>query len=58
VTDGFSLNDLLCDVCLYKVESAHGEFPVLEMCKRCRKKVLESLNEIARTDTDAFDEVD
>jgi len=52
-----NIRDMLCDACLYKME-ANGEFPVLDMCKRCRKKILEYLSEIARTDTDAFDEVD
>jgi len=53
---------MLCDACLYKVESNGGEFPVREMCDRCRKKILNELLDIAedfsRTDTDAFDEVD
>ena len=57
-----NLEDMLCDACLYKVESNGGEFPVREMCDRCRKKILNELLDIAedfsRTDTDAFDEVD
>ena len=42
-----SIEDMLCDACLYKVESSNGSVLVAEMCKRCQKKVLESLFEIA-----------
>src|SRR5208283_2399298 len=39
-TDGeeaVNLEDMLCDACLYKVESNNGEFLVADMCKRCQK---------------------
>jgi len=42
-----NLEDLLCDACLYKVEANNGEFPVKEMCKRCQKKILAELMDVA-----------
>jgi hypothetical protein len=41
------LEDMLCDACLYKVESSNGSVLISDMCKRCQKKVLDSLFETA-----------
>ena len=57
-----NLEDMLCDACLYKVESNDGEVLIKDLCKRCQKKILTDLlevaSEVSRVDTDAFDEVD
>ena len=47
---------MLCDACLYKVESSAGSVLLAEMCKRCQKKVLDSLFEIAEEVSRADDE--
>jgi hypothetical protein len=51
-----NLEDMLCDACLYKVESNHGEFPVKEMCDRCQNRLLKELvdiaSEVSRADED------
>jgi len=53
---------MLCDACLYKVETNNGEVLIKDLCKRCQKKILTDLlevaSEVSRVDTDAFDETD
>jgi hypothetical protein len=44
------INDLelmLCDACLYKVESSNGSVLIADMCKRCQKKMLAAIFETA-----------
>lgn len=54
-----TLEDLLCDACLYKVEASDGGLPIADMCKRCQKKMLTELlaaaEDFSRTDTDEVD---
>jgi len=51
-----NLEDMLCDACLYKVESNNGEFLVADMCKRCQKKIMEMLLEVAEEASRADDD--
>jgi hypothetical protein len=47
---GDPLNDLelmLCDACLYKVESSNGSVLIADMCKRCQKKMFDAIFETA-----------
>lgn len=37
--------DLLCDACLYLVETTNGEVLIADLCNRCRKKVANQLTE-------------
>ena len=53
-----NIEDLLCDACLYKLESNRSGVALTEFCGRCLKKILSLAVGDPSPKADTLDEVD